>query len=195
MKILFLSSLFFLQLQITAQSPYLSVQLKMDSAETKFHRYKIEMKFCEPLKMTERGNWFSKDTSAIDFMSLKPAEISCDKYFESRMPEMITGEKKEKKINQFGFGNQVFAWEKILVFKIADWSSRGWHPEMYIVLPVKYKSFRTSIHITDVVFQSGKVIFLDEPDAKQDGPVLTISSSLKEVKETDVKDFLQKEML
>ncbi len=196
MKILFCAGLFLLQLQMTAQSPYLSVMLKMDSAASEHREYMIEMKFCEPLKLSAKGNWFSQDTSAIDFSSLKSADISCAGYFDNGLPEMITGEQRIQKINQFEFGNQVFAWEKILVFKISDASSRNWNPEMYIVMPVKYKSFRTSVQLLNVVFQSGKVIFINEPDVSPEGESrIIISSILKGVKGTAKKDFSLKEIL
>lgn len=54
-------------LKLSGQSPYLSILVKMDSINADGTRYKIEMNICEPKKMTERGNWFTHDTSAIDF--------------------------------------------------------------------------------------------------------------------------------
>src|SRR5262245_33127818 len=128
--------LLFFSLATTAQTPYLSVRLKMDSVKIFDHRYKIEMKFCDPVKTTERGDWFSPDTSKIDFASLKPGDINCKEYFES---EKTYGEEKPV-FNQFKHGSHNFAWEKILVFKIHDLSSRGWQAEMYVVVPMKYKS-------------------------------------------------------
>lgn len=150
----------------------------MDSTETAFTRYKIEMKICEPENMSENKNWYSHDTSAINFTSLKPGDIKCGEYFDMEKPAGIAG--KENEItNQFEFGNQVFAWEKIFVFKISNMSSRAWHPEMYIVMPMKYKSFRTHIEITDIKFLPGKVIFLNELNAAYKESVLNVLQSLK----------------
>jgi len=181
-----------IQLSVTAQSPYLSILLKMDSVKADGTRYKIEMNICEPKKMTERGDWFSHDTSAIDFASLKSNDIACGGWFDKGMPTLISGE-EEKKINQFEFGNQVFAWEKIFVFRISNMSSRGWQPEMYIVMPMKYKSFVTHIKLNDLEFQPGKVIFLNDMkgiyDETNASNHLSFNQSLKNEKGVDVKTF------
>lgn len=166
----------------------------MDSVKADGTWYKIEMKICEPKKMTERGDWFTHDTSVINFTLLKADEIECGKYFENGMPTLISGE-KEKKTNQFEFSNQVFAWEKLFVFKIACASCRGWNPEMYIVMPMKYKSFVTYIKLNDLEFQSGKVIFLTDFNNEQKGMYLTIDQSLKNHTTTNVKNFSLKEIL
>jgi hypothetical protein len=195
MKSLLLAAIILLHFAASAQSPYLSILVKMDSAKAEFTRYKIEMKICKPKKMTEKGGWFTHDTSNINFASLKAADIKCDEYFDKGMPERISGQEEERPINQFEFGNQVFAWEEIYVFKISNRSSRGWYPEMYIVIPIKYKSFRTYIDITDIEFQSGKVIFLTNANTFYDESKLNIRQSLKNEKGTQVKDFFLREIL
>ena len=177
-----------------AQSPYLSIKVKMDSIKAEGTRYKIEMKICKPNKMAERGNWFSHDTSSIDFTSLKPGDISCGNYFDKGTPTLISGE-EEKIVNQFEFSNQVFAWEEMYVFRINNTSSRGWSPPMFVVLPMKYKSFRTNVNLTGIEFQSGKVIFLTNVNAAYVENALVIQQSLKEEKGLEVKDFLLKELL
>jgi hypothetical protein len=152
-----------------AQSPHLSINIIMDSAKLDFTNYKIEMKICKPKKMTERGgNMFSHDTSTIDFESLKANDIECGEYFDKGMGEPLTYNKEEILFNKFQFSGQSFAWENIFVFKISNWSSRGWQPEMYIVMPVKYKSFRTYIEITDIENLSGKCVFLTDVNAWYD---------------------------
>ncbi len=156
MKILIVGFTVIFNLTVTAQSPYLSILVKMDSVKAESTQYKIEMKICEPKKMTERGDWFTHDTSTIDFVSLKTNEIDCGKYFDKGIGEPLTYNKVEIPFNKFEFSNQLFAWEKIFVFRISNWSSRGWQPEMYIVMPMKYKSFVTYIKLTDVEFQSGQ---------------------------------------
>ena len=119
MKGLLLSLLVFFNLITTAQSPVLTINVLMDSVKSDGIRYKIEMNICKPKKMTERGNWFSHDTSAIDFGSLKSSDIECGEYTDKGMPTLILG-KEEEQLNRFKFSNQVFAWEKIFVFRIMD---------------------------------------------------------------------------
>jgi len=181
-----------------AQSPELTIDLSMDPIEAGSIRYKIEMKLCEPIHKTEKGGWFSHDTSKIDFASLKSADIDCGEYFDNGMPTLLSGE-EEPLINKFKFSNQVFAWEKIFVFRISNRSSRGWWPPMYIVMPMKYKSFVTHITLTDIVFQSGKVIFLTNYNAfyndSENMKFLDIDQSLKNYKTVDVKIFPLQELL
>jgi hypothetical protein len=190
MKKLIPGFILFFSVAAVGQSPYLSIRVKMDPVKTGGVNYKIEMKSCEPVKMTERNSWFSHDTSTIDFASLKAGEIKCDKYFlEGEGVEVLSGDKQYEKYNSFEFGNQVFAWEKIIVFKISNSSSSTRLPEMYIVLPVKYKSFVTSIKLTDVEFRSGKVFFLTDAAAFYGESALSITQSLKGVKDVEVKNF------
>ncbi len=66
---------------------------------------------------------------------------------------------------------------------------------MYIVLPMKYKSFRTHIDITGIEFLSGKVVFLTDVNAYYDEKKLNIRQSLKDAKGVEVKDFQLKELL
>ena len=177
-----------------AQSPGLTINVIMDSVKANGIRYKIEMNICKPKKMTERGGWFSHDTSAIDFTSLKSIDIECSGYFDEGMPTLISG-KEEELFNRFKFSGQVFAWEEVYIFRISNMSSRGWLQEMFIVIPIKYKSFRTQIDITDIEFLSGKVVFLIDANAFYDEKKLNIQQSLKDVKGIEAKSFPLKEML
>lgn len=130
---------------------------------------------------------------------VKSNDIKCGGYFDKGMPTLISGEQEVTAFNQFQFSGQVFVWEKIFVFRISNYSSRGWVPEMYIVMPMKYKSFWTHIDITDIGFQSGKVIFLKDlkgiygeiNGAKQ----LSFNQSLKNEKGVDLKTFPLKDLL
>jgi hypothetical protein len=198
MRYLSLILVFIIHSNVSAQSPYLSILVKMDSIKAASTRYKIEMKICAPKKMTERGGWFTHDTSKINFASLKAESIECGEYFENGMPTLLSGE-EEKKINQFEFANQVFAWENIFVFRISNASSRGWQPEMYVVMPMKYKSFVTHIKLNDIEFQSGKVIFVTNYNGfyNDSGNMkyLDIDQSLKNFKSVDVKNFSLKTIL
>lgn len=190
MKKLFLCFLFgILHFTLLAQSPYLTIKAVMDSTKAAFIRYKIEMKICDPVKMTQKGSWFSHDTSTIDFASLKMNDITCGEYFDCWKSGLMNGAKENKIFNLFEYSNQVFAWEKIFVFKISNFSSRAWWPEMYIVIPIRYKSFLTHIDLTDIEFLSGKVVFLTELNASYDESKLNIQQSLKDAKAVEVRGF------
>lgn len=102
MKYTLLTTAILIHLTATAQSPHLSFILKMDSLKSLNVRYKIEMNICKPKKMTERGSWFSHDTTTIDFALLKANDIECGGYFDKGMPTLISGEEEEE-INQFQF--------------------------------------------------------------------------------------------
>ena len=143
--------------------------------------------------MTERDDWFKHDTSSIDFRKLQSAAINCGhySYIEGTDDHAGTG----AKFNIYEFGNQIFAWEKILVFRISNYSSRGWQPEMYVVVPMKYKSFVTYIILNDLEFQSGKVMFLSDLKIKKQGMSISIEQSLKDHKTEEVKNHSLKELL
>lgn len=186
---------FFTQLSVIAQSPYLSFILKMDSAKSIGIHYKIEMKICEPKKKTKIGNWGSHEVSKINFDLLKAKDINCGYYFEKGLPALISGQEKEIPINQFEYGNQLFGWEHIFIFRISNISSRGVMPDMYLVMPMKYKSFFTTINLSDLVFESGKVLCLTQFNHLQDGNKLHIDQSLENYKTVDEKKFFLKEIL
>lgn len=195
MKSFLLGILILLHLTATAQSPYLSILVKVDSLISESTRYKIEMKICEPKKMTKYSDWFSHDTSKINFSLLKANDFKCGEFFDKGLPTLISGEEEEKPNNQFEFGNQYFAWEHVFVFRISNTSSRGWEPEMFIVMPMKYKSFRTRIDLTDIKFQPGKVIFLIEYTSAYDDSKLIVQQSLKDHTGIKVETFPLKELL
>lgn len=182
-------------LAAAAQSPGLTINLWMDFDKARSTHYRISMKICEPGKVTNRGDFFAHDTSAIDFTSLKPADINCDDYFDDGMPTLISGGEPEKPFNWFKFSNQVFAWEKIFVFRISDTTSKPRKPDMYIVIPMKYKSFRTTIDIKDIVFQPDKVIFLADLKGRYDDEKLSFRRSLKKIIGVDKKNFPLKGIL
>src|SRR5262245_10787586 len=100
---------FFAQLSATAQSPYLSFILNMDSIKSSAFRYKIEMKICEPKTLSERGSWSNHEVSTIKFDSLRSKDINCGNYFDKGLPDLISGQKEKTPINQFEYGNQLFA--------------------------------------------------------------------------------------
>ena len=189
MKYFLLTTTILIHLTAAAQSPYLSILVKMDSIKADGIRYKIEMKICEPKKMTKYSDWFSHDTSKINFGSLKANDIICGEFFDKGLPTLISGEEEEKPINQFEFGNQYFAWEHVFIFRISNISSRGWNPSMFIVMPMKYKSFRTRIDLTGIEFQPGKVIFISEVNAAYNDSRLVVNQSLKDHIGVDTKTF------
>jgi hypothetical protein len=179
---IFIFSVFLFCQPAKAQSPYLNMLVTMDSSSIGPVRYSIEMKICEPKKRTDRGSWFSHDTSAIDFGKLTAAVINCGQYMQKGEPDRISGGNNDPVPNKFTFSNQVFAWEKIFVFRIANMSSRGWTPDMYVVMPMPYKSFVTLVVVKDIQFQSGKVVFLDKLNGEYRESALTIERSLKGIK-------------
>jgi hypothetical protein len=126
---------------------------------------------------------------------LKPGDFDCGDYFDNGLPTLISGQEERKPINQFEFGGQLFAWEHLFIYRISNMSSRGWISEMYIVVPVKYKSFRTKINISNIEFQSGKVVFLTDLEGKYDEKYLVLSQSLKNKKGIVAKDFPLKVLL
>jgi len=154
------------------------------------------MKFCEPKKLSEQGSLFTHDTSHIDFAKLKDNEINCGEYVSSNQGLIqLSGERNDKPFNNYEYSGQYFAWERIFIFKIANYSSRGWWPEMYIVLPVKYKSFQTLIELSDIEFQSGKVVFLRNVNAYYDKSKLVIRQSLKNADTVEVRGFPLRSLL
>ena len=93
-------------LAAAAQSPGLTINLWMDFDSARATHYKISMKFCEPRKMTDRQDLFAHDTSSIDFIALKPADINCADYVDDGMPILISGDEPVKAFNWFKFSNQ-----------------------------------------------------------------------------------------
>ena len=149
MKSFLLVFAFFYCQDISAQSPGLIIHFDVDSLKAEGSDFKIEMKFCEPVKRTQSKNYFTNDSSAIDFKRLTENDISCENYIQN----------DNNNANHYYFSNQVFAWEKIIIWKIS--LASGKEP-MYVILPVKIKSFVTFIDVKDLVFQPGKFIWIDE---------------------------------
>ena len=167
-----------------AQSPSLSTTLKMNVSGS--FKYKIAMKICEPVKASAGNGYFNHDTSAINFKNLKSAEIKCEAY--------ISSYDGENDFNKYYYSNQVFAWEKIIIWKISDWSSRGWHQPMYIIMPIKMKSFVTQIELNDISFESDKVIWLDETGKLHNNRQI-FNISLKNINGTTFEDCTLKNLL
>ncbi len=183
--VIFLLSNFFAK----AQSPGLSVTASINTKQAQGRQYKIEMKFCYPAIMTERGGWFSQDTSAIIFGNLKLSDVTCGKFSgNGDGVEVLSGNKEFAKYNFYEYRNQVFAWENILVFRITDSAAGSQAEAMYIVLPVRYKSFSTGINLENIWFQPGKLLFLDKAEASYVKAGLLIHPSLENVAGVALKD-------
>jgi hypothetical protein len=101
---------------------------------------------------------------------------TCGRFFETA---------DEEKYNEFRFGNQVAAFEKILVFRIANESTRMRVADMFIVFPVKVESFITFIKLSDVVFQSGKSVLVTQTSHQKTDSGITIQASLRNAKGVD----------
>jgi hypothetical protein len=196
MKPLFLYLLLFLFTctYAMAQSPYLSVRLTMDTAAKKDARYAISMKLCSLKEPTPLKDWFSFEKSKVNFESLRASGVQCGEYIRNGGGyEYLTGDPGLNPFNEYEFGNQHFAYESILVFKIADSSAKESLP-MYVVFPVKYKSFVTNVSLANVPFQPGKVIYVKDAALKRSSGI-QLKASLKKNKSVVVKDFKLREIL
>lgn len=182
MKYLILFICFCIAILAKAQSPGLSVIASMNTKQEQSRQYKIEMKICSPIVMTERGGWFTHDTSAIDFGNLKLSEVTCGKFSgNGDGVEVLSGNKEFAKYNFYEYQNQVFAWENILVFRITDSTAGSQLEAMYIVLPVRYKSFSTDVYIENILFQPGRLLLLNTTEASYKGGDLIIRPLLEKV--------------
>jgi hypothetical protein len=196
MKSLFLSLLLvlFTCTYAAAQSPYLSVKLTMDTAGKADARYMIAMKICSLKKPTPRNDWFSFEKSKVNFETLGASGVQCGDYIVNGGGlEYLAGDPGLSPYNKYEFGNQHFAFEDILVFRVADSSAKESLP-MYVVFPVKYKSFVTSISLSGVPFQPGKVVYVKDAQLNRSSN-LRLNASLKKLKGVAVKDFRWKEIL
>jgi hypothetical protein len=186
MKKLLLVFTFFYCHAVFAQSPYLVVNLAMDSVKAGATHYKMDMKLCQPVNGTAIKDHFSNEHSTIDFKALTEKGIRCGDY--------ISNEETHGFYN-FHFGNQVFAWEKILICRIVNWSSANWQEPMYLVLPVKMKSFVTGINIKNIVYQSGKLIWLEDIGVIDKNHAQQISIMLNDRKGIDTESWALKKIL
>jgi hypothetical protein len=170
-----------------AQSPYLSVNLNIDSVKAGSIKFKIDMKICQPANGSAIKDHFGNTISTIDFKTLKEKEIKCDEY--------ISNDEKANGFYKFHYGNQVYAWEKILICRIVNWSSTTWEQPMYLVLPVKIGSFVTHINLEEIEYKSGKLIWLDETGVIDKNRTQQISIKLNNRKGIDVDSWALKKLL
>lgn len=185
-KLLLILGLFYC-MTAAAQSPGLTAHLRMDPVESGSIQFKIEMKICKPLKTTEVKDYLTNDSSTLDFKALTEKDMLCRRYMGNSAGA--------DSFYHYYFSNQVFAWEKFMIWKITNISSRGVVDPMYVIMPVKLKSFVTFIEVNDVPFEDGRFIWIDqegkiEPDRKQH-----ISVSLKNRKGVNVDKSLLKALL
>lgn len=185
-KLLFVLAIFYCH-GVIAQSPGLIVNLTMDSIKTGAVHFKMEMKICEPVSKSKTNGYFTNDSSTIDFKKLREKDVTCGRYidnYETVYP-----------FYNFRYGNQLFAWEKIIIWKISNISSRALHMPMYIILPVKIKSFITYIEIKDIEFEGGTFIWLDEEGVINKDKRQHLSVSLKKRKGLDTDECSLKKLL
>ncbi|MEO6541633.1 MAG: hypothetical protein ABIN74_11595 [Ferruginibacter sp.] len=187
MKKLLLVFTFFYCQAIFAQSPYLMVNLAMDSVKAGSTKFNIDMKICEPVNGSAIKDHFSNERSAINFKALKENDIRCKEY--------ISNDSKAKEFYSYHFGNQVFAWEKILICRIVNWSSATWEEPMYVILPVKMKSFVTYISLRDIQYQSGKLIWLDDTGVIDNSHAQQIAIALNNIQGIDTESWTLKKIL
>jgi hypothetical protein len=186
MKKLLLIPAFFYCCAALAQSPGLTIKLRMDSVKANGIHFNIEMKLCEPVKRSKVNGYFTNDRSIINFKKLSENDIVCESYIEN-------GDVTNPYLN-YRFSNQVFAWEKIIVWKI-NASTRDWRKPMYVILPVKIKSFVTFVEIADVEFEEGKFIWLDDEGRITTDKTQHLSVSLKNRKGIDIDKCTLKKIL
>ncbi|HRX92868.1 MAG TPA: hypothetical protein P5158_02075 [Chitinophagaceae bacterium] len=160
---------------VKGQSPYLAVRVEMDSTE-QHTDYSIEMRVCTPVNAIKTSDWFTPDTSTINFSEIGKDALQYDAFKST--DDFYRNKSGGKLYNRFRYGNQVFAWEKILVFRITNHSSRGLQPPMFIVLPMIYKSFISTVTLTNIIYQSGHIVFLDKPAAYYKDDRLYIKQSI-----------------
>lgn len=166
----------------------------MDTAGKSNARYVIAMKLCSLKKPSPHKDWFGFEKSKVNFESLTPAGVKCGEYIVNGGGlEYLAGDPGLNPFNEYEYGNQNFAFEYILVFRITDSSAKE-SPPMFVVFPVKYKSFVTNVSLASVPFQAGKVIYLKEADVDRSSS-LRLKASLKKTKGIAVKDFRLKEIL
>lgn len=184
MKKLLFALIFFYSHSAYAQSPGLIIHFNVDSIKADVLDFKIEMKFCEPHKRTTSKSPFTKDSSTIDFKKLAEKDISCEAYIGNYNSNTY----------HYYFSNQVFAWEKIIIWKLSAASGNS-KEYMYVILPVKIKSFVTFIEINDVVFEPGKFIWIDEQGKSERNSGLDLLFSLKKSQATDINKCSLKSIL
>jgi hypothetical protein len=193
--ILFFLTLFIFAAGVAgAQSPYLSVVLRMDSSKIGQHQFTISMKLCRLRQPSPQKDAFSYELSKTRFDTLTSSSLSCGDYIENGGGyEYLTG-KPVIDPNVYRFGNQAFAYEVVMVFKIEDSSSAAAMP-MYVVFPVRHKSFVTSVSITDVSFRPGKVLFVDGEKKRKSGSGLRLEASVKKKKAVEINTSPFKSLL
>ena len=168
-----------------SQSPYLSVKATIVQPLNSMN-YKIEMKICNPKNKSSYKDYFGHDTSSIDWARLQADDFACGEFFETQNEN----KKPEEQYNRFSFGNQIYAYESILVLRIFNVSYRNYHPPMFIVLPVKYQSFVTFIELTDIPVRERKIIYLNNlPDTRDERGYLSIKQSLLNYPAMDKEKF------
>jgi hypothetical protein len=158
----------------------------MDSVKAGSIKFKIDMKICQPAKTSEIKDHFSNITSPIEFKALQETDIRCGEY--------ITNDDKSTAYN-YHFGNQVYAWEKILVCRIVNWSAASWQEPMYVVMPVKLSSFVTNISLRLIEYQSGRLIWLDDTGTIDEQHSQQIIVQLKGKTGTDIDKWAFKKIL
>jgi len=170
-------------ISLNAQSPYLSVKAIMLRDSIYDADYSIELQICSVKKGPANSKLFSGDTTKIDFTKLLPGDFNYSEPISGSNPH-------QPQLNKFSYSNQVYAFEKILILRIMNRSSAGLMPAMFVVIPIKYESFVTFVEISNIVFESGEIIYLDKVPNKRDKEKhLVINESLKHYPSISMKEF------
>jgi hypothetical protein len=159
----------------------------MDSVKAGSVKFKIDMKICQPVNGAVIKDHFSNAISTLDFKALKERDIKCGEY--------ISNDEKANEFYKFHYTNQVFAWEKILICRIVNWSSTKWEEPMYVILPIKMSSFVTYINLKRIEYQSGKLIWLDDAGILDQSHAQQVSIMLNGRKGIDTDSWALKKLL
>lgn len=165
---------------VNAQSPGLAIDVNMNGKDTVGKRLFIEMRLCTLKQESEKGSWFSKDTSTINFNNLTSVDFDCSKYmYNGEGKEVLNGNGQFTRYNQFTYSNQVYAWEKIIVIRITNTNPGNNQKPMFIIMPVKNKSFVTTIVFEKVPFRSNSIFYIEDATAMYKKTNLYLTANLE----------------
>jgi hypothetical protein len=128
-----------------SQSPYYTINFSVSDEGTINNNadYKIEITTCrfnyDPV-IPSGDYWFGKDTSLLNWDNLPDSMI-----------QKLTCSTAETKGSNYEYSNQAMVWENIYAVKII----RNLSDTMFIVFPVKIKSFVTFIKLGVIPFKRG----------------------------------------
>lgn len=140
----FLSILLSLSTSISAQSPYYSIMFSIEQNLKEDITYSYFHKLCTNEELTFSSDWFSHDTSTVDWENLSQDEIA----------GFYCSELKTEVDKYFKYSNQLLAYNRIAHIEISR-SIKCEVETMIIVFPVMIQSFFTEIDLRGLKFRKG----------------------------------------